>query len=130
MLAVDNPVLAFRLIIHRRAFRVVLAQTHSGFDENAIGLVAHDRNRRHIGEWKVIEPAQRRAAERYGVVLNGRALAALVAQIQAGTAVGLGRRSRRVTYWRVTLPDGRAVPVVYDTARHRIVTFMPEGWTP
>jgi hypothetical protein len=88
--------------------------------------------RRTKADWERVH-AQQRARERYGVTLTGPDLAALVRQIQTGTAVYQGRRSIRASYWRVTLPDGRVVPVVYDCRRHHIITFLTdaeEGLTP
>ena len=39
------------------------AEAHARLDEDAVGLVAHDRNRRHVGDRKIVEPAHGRAAE-------------------------------------------------------------------
>src|SRR5277367_4830590 len=39
--AVDHPILPLRLVVDRGAFRVVYSQSHSWFDEDAVGLVAH-----------------------------------------------------------------------------------------
>ena len=44
-------------------FAIVVAQAHARLDEDAVDLVAHDRNRRHVGEREVVEPAHGRAAE-------------------------------------------------------------------
>ena len=44
-------------------FGVVLAKAHARRDEDAVDLVAHDRNRRHVGDREVVEPAHGRAAE-------------------------------------------------------------------
>ena len=63
MPAVDDPVLPFRLVVDRGALRVVLAEAHARLDEDAVDLVAHDRNRRHVGERDVVKPAHGRAAE-------------------------------------------------------------------
>ena len=48
--AVDDPVLALRLVVDRGALRVVIAEAHARLDEDAVDLVAHDRNRRHVGD--------------------------------------------------------------------------------
>jgi hypothetical protein len=45
------------------ALRVILAQAHARLDEDAVSLVAHDRDRRHVGERDVIESAQGWTAE-------------------------------------------------------------------
>ncbi len=63
MLTVHDPVLPLRLVVDRGAFHIVLAKSHAWFDERTIDLVPHDRNRRHIGNRKVVEPSQGRAAE-------------------------------------------------------------------
>ena len=63
VLAVDDPVLPLRLVVDRGALRVVLAEAHARRDEDAIDLVAHDRNRRHVGDRQVVEAAHGRAAE-------------------------------------------------------------------
>ncbi len=51
------------LVVDRGALRVVLAEAHARRDEDAVGLVAHDRDRRHVGEREVVEPTHGRAAE-------------------------------------------------------------------
>src|ERR1051326_5382068 len=63
MAAVDDPVLPFRLIVYRRALPGVDAEPHSRLDKDAVGLVAHDGDRRHVGEREIIEATQRRAVE-------------------------------------------------------------------
>ena len=62
-MAVDDPVLPLGLVVHRGALRVVLAEAHARRDENAVDFVAHDRDRRHVGNRKVVKPTHRRAAE-------------------------------------------------------------------
>src|SRR5262249_32197062 len=52
-----------RLIVNRGALRVILTEAHSRRDENAISLVAHDRNRRHVGNREVIKTTHSWAAE-------------------------------------------------------------------
>ena len=63
VLAVNHPVLPLRLVVDRGAFRVVLAQAHARLDEDAVDLVAHDRNRRHVGDREVVKSTHGRAAE-------------------------------------------------------------------
>ena len=55
--------LPLRLVVHRGALRVVLAEAHARRDEDAVGLMAHDRHRCHIGDREVVEPTEGRAAE-------------------------------------------------------------------
>jgi hypothetical protein len=62
--------------------------------------------------------------ERFGITLSKLVHQELVKQIQSGKATCLGRRTLRISYWRVTL-DGRDIPVVYDNSRHVIVTVLP-----
>lgn len=81
--------------------------------------------------------AIRRAYERYGLELNKNLYLSLCKRIQDGDAVFLGRQSNRLTVWKITVPqttdfgDPGTVTsnVVYDSHRHRIVTFLPEGIT-
>ncbi len=63
MLAIHDPVFSLRLVVDCGGSRVVLAQTHARLDEDTVDLVSHDRNRRHVSDRNVVEPAQRRAAE-------------------------------------------------------------------
>ena len=56
-MAVHDPILSLRLIIHRRAMGVVIAQPHARGDEDAIDLVAHEGNRRPVGNREGVEPA-------------------------------------------------------------------------
>ncbi len=63
VMAVNDPVLPLRLVVDRGALRVVPAEAHARLDEDAVGLVAHDRNRRHVGDREVVKPAHGRAAE-------------------------------------------------------------------
>src|SRR5947208_15674115 len=59
----NDPVLSLRLVIDCCALGIILAQSHSGLDENTVGFVSHYGNRRHVGEWEVVKSAERRAAE-------------------------------------------------------------------
>src|ERR1700728_923492 len=63
MLTIDDPVLPLRLVVDCGAFHIVMAQSHARFDEHTVDLVPHDRNRRHIGNGKVVEASQGWAAE-------------------------------------------------------------------
>src|SRR6185436_13518794 len=63
VVAVDDPILPLRLVVDRGALHVVLAEAHARRDEDAVGLVTHDRNRHHVGNREVIKPAHCRAAE-------------------------------------------------------------------
>ena len=63
MLTIDDPVLPLRLVVDCGAFHIVLAESHARFDEHTVDLVAHDRNRRHIGNRKGVEASQGWAAE-------------------------------------------------------------------
>src|ERR1035437_2890200 len=63
MHAIDDPILPFSLVVDRGALGVVLAEAHAGLDEDAVNLVARDRNRRHVGDWEVVEPTHGGAAE-------------------------------------------------------------------
>jgi hypothetical protein len=79
--------------------------------------------------------AKRRLSERYGISLCWGQFHALmdklVSQIQTGKAVCLGRQSNRVTIWKVQVPHWMDqdqtvdAPVVYDSERHQIVSFLP-----
>ena len=99
VVAVDDPVLPLRLVVDSGAFRVVLAEAHARRDENAVDLMAHDRNRRHVGDRKIVKPTHGRAAESAArclgevVVLGG-----LVVDL-ADPAVGVG--AERVLRGRV-----------------------------
>src|SRR4051794_10515064 len=77
MLTVDHPVLAFCLVVNRRALRVVLAESRAGGNKHSVGLVTHDRDRSHVGYRKIVEAAHGRSAEAAArrldqVVLLGR----------------------------------------------------------
>src|SRR5262249_5973609 len=63
VVAINDPILPFRLIIDRGSLYVVLAQANTRRDEDAVRLLAHDRDRRHVGNREVIKPAHARAAE-------------------------------------------------------------------
>src|SRR5439155_4554898 len=63
VVAVNYPILPLRLVVDCRALHIVLAETHAWRDEDAVSLVAHDRNRRHVSDREVVEPTHGRAAE-------------------------------------------------------------------
>jgi hypothetical protein len=81
--------------------------------------------------------AKRRAAERYGVILDKDMYQQLCRDIQENRGECLGKQSNRLTVWRInviaTTDFGDQVPttaeVVYDKQRHRIVTFLPREIT-
>ena len=120
VLAVDDPVLPLRLVVDRGALRVVLAQAHARLDEDAVSLVAHDRDRRHVGDREIVEPAHGRAAEsaarRLGevVVLAGLVVEGGDPAVRVGAErvlrgrVGVSARIRRRLGW--TTPMSRVLP--------------------
>src|ERR1043165_1643070 len=63
VVAVNDPVLPFCLIVNCCALRVVLTEPHAWRDENAIDFMAHNRDRRHVSDWKIVESAHGRTAE-------------------------------------------------------------------
>ena len=63
MKSVDNPVLTLCLVVYRSANRVIVAEAHTRFNEDAVYLVTHDRDRRHIGYRKIIKSAHGGTAE-------------------------------------------------------------------
>jgi hypothetical protein len=67
---------------------------------------------------------RRRARDRFGVDLHQQAEAALVAQIQSGSAPFVERQTNRVGVFTVTLPNGQMANAVYDSARHQVVTLL------
>lgn len=69
--------------------------------------------------------AIRRARERYGLHLTQNDLAQLVRDIQEGRAWLTARQSNRVSHYDM-MTRGLTVRVVYDHARHQIVTFLPK----
>ncbi len=68
--------------------------------------------------------AKRRAAERYGIVLNKHLRRQIVQSIRQNKARLIERQSHTRTTWLVTVDDKPAV-VIYDNHRHTIVTFLP-----
>jgi hypothetical protein len=70
---------------------------------------------------------RRKAAERFNVVLTKKDRQDLVAQIASGKAVFVGRDSRRVSKFIVTLGDKKAI-CVYDRLRKEPVTLLPMDW--
>lgn len=79
--------------------------------------------------------AQRRASERYGIILTRHRYEELVRKIQSQQGVFLGRQSNRLSVWQVEAMAvgelGDDVPVkanvVYDRERKTVVTFLPKG---
>ena len=63
MVAADDPVLAFCLVVDRSAVGVVPPQSHTGSYEYAIYLVAHKGDRGHVRERDVVESSHCRTAE-------------------------------------------------------------------
>src|SRR5262245_10553695 len=70
--------------------------------------------------------ALRRASERYGLTLSPGQYDELCHRIRHGQdgAVFLDRQSNRVSMWAVR-HGLRWLPVIYDSRRHQIVTFLP-----
>ena len=62
-MAVDDPVLAFGLIIHGSALGVIPAISHTGSDEHAIDLMTVQVYRSPIGEGYIVESSHGRSAE-------------------------------------------------------------------
>lgn len=73
-----------------------------------------------------LEHARRRALERHGLVLTKAMRHTIIESIRCGRAYFLGRQSRRVTGWEVEV-EGKRVTVLYDSLRHSLITFLPEG---
>lgn len=68
--------------------------------------------------------AKRRAAERYGLILNRSDLREIVLAIQRQQATFLFKESNRLTHYALDF-QGKRVVVVYDKQRKTIVTFLP-----
>lgn len=68
--------------------------------------------------------AKRRASERYGLTLNRQSYGTIVKMIQEGRATFVRRVSNRISLFTVEYHN---VPlaVVYDSLRHKVVTFLP-----
>lgn len=73
--------------------------------------------------------AKKRAAQRYGLVLNRGQLRQIVQLIQEERGVFLERQSLRVTLWQIEW-EGRLCKVVYDSQRKNVVSFLPLGAKP
>lgn len=67
---------------------------------------------------------KRRLKQRYEISLKKNIESTILHQIQAGHAEFLGRRSLRVTIWKVEF-GGKMIKVVYDSKRHNLVTALP-----
>ena len=133
--AVDHPVLPLRLVVHRGALRVVLAEAHARRDEDAVGLVAHDRNRRHVGDRKVVEPTHGRAAESAagrlgeivvlgGLVVDGADPAICVGAervLRGGVGVSARIRNRRRDRLDDANVQGLAVRLAQDLVERTVV---------
>ena len=63
MVAVDDPVLAFGLVIHGSALGVVPSIAHTGSDEYAVDLVAVQVHGSPVGKGDVVESSHGRSAE-------------------------------------------------------------------
>lgn len=68
--------------------------------------------------------SMQRAAQRYGVTLNGETRARIIAEIRGGRSRMVKRQSNRVTIHDLEL-DGKRLRVVYDRHRAELVTFLP-----
>lgn len=68
--------------------------------------------------------AKNRIYERYGITLNQQTYHSLVKQIQANKAVFVGRETPSRTKWIISY-EGQQIPVIYDSNKHTIVTFLP-----
>lgn len=71
--------------------------------------------------------AKRRAAQRYGIMLNRAQLNELVKQIWRGEATLVHKVSVNRSIWIVRLPDSRPARIVFDKKRRSIVTFLPDS---
>lgn len=72
-----------------------------------------------------IAHAKKRAAERYGLVLNRREYMEVVNLIQDGKAQFMYRTSNRLAVFSLTYMETDVV-VVYDKQRKTVVTFLPK----
>lgn len=85
----------------------------------------HKRSKKYMSKAKSQEiHAKRRAFERYGLTLNNSDLAEIKNQIQFGEAQHLESQSNRVSVFSLNMA-GTEVPVVYDTSRKTVVSFLP-----
>ena len=80
------------------------------------------RNRR---EWSLVIHSRRRAKQRYGINLNRKQHAAIVAAIKSGPprANMLTKDSPTRSLWSVPFGKGR-VMVIYDEELEHVVTFL------
>ena len=132
VVAVNDPILPLRLIIHCGAMRIVPPEAHARCDKDAVNFVAHDRNRRPVGDGDVVKPAHGRAAESAVRRLNEVvAMAGLVVDpgdpaIRVGAEGVLRRRvgvSARVRRGGLDDADvqGLAVRLTHDLVERAIV---------
>lgn len=68
--------------------------------------------------------AKQRAFERYGLNLSTSDLNGIKNQIQCGNAQHIEAQSNRVSVFTLNMA-GTDVPIVYDTQRHTVVSFLP-----
>jgi hypothetical protein len=68
--------------------------------------------------------AQRRAKERYGLLINKRERREIIGMIREEKASFIQRHSLRVSEFSVSYM-GRDVRVLYDKKRHELITFLP-----
>ena len=109
MVAVDDPVLAFGLVIHGSALGVVPAVAHARGDEHAVDLVPVQVNRGPVGKGDIVESSHGRSAEASAgsllqmvliaglVIYDGDPAVGVLAELVLGGCVGisagiLGRR--------------------------------------
>lgn len=72
--------------------------------------------------------ARQRAIQRYDIEFDQKTHTTFLQAIQSGNAkkaVKLWKQSNRVSIFKVWF-DGRWIPVVYDSQRKQIVTFLPK----
>ncbi len=71
--------------------------------------------------------AKTRARQRYGLNLNNSDLQTIVNYIQTGNSQLLEHQTSRVSVHSIAV-DNRDIPVVYDSSRHTIVSFLPQSY--
>src|SRR3984885_5443575 len=93
MLTIDDPVLPLALVVDCGAFHIVMAEPHARLDEHTVDLVPHDRNRRQIGNRKVVEASQGWAAEPATGSLSEIVVPGRLIVDDADPAIGAGAES-------------------------------------
>lgn len=68
--------------------------------------------------------AKNRIFQRYGITLNQKTYYTLIKQIQTNKAIFVGRETPSRTKWIVSYNENQ-FPVIYDSNKHTIVTFLP-----